>query len=180
VDECKPLARGMLKQLLDKGASANATFHRAIFILEANVGFVQIQTHLQQAVAAGAAGAGAGWVRARSGVAAGAEAVAGVATEEAPGAGTLDVSAVGRCKLKPAETRVESAWRQRLKLEFGEALSNFAFKSKLRRYSTVQRSLKDLVFQRWVDGRCEERSDTHKAVGAVDLFVPFLPLDRRG
>lgn len=29
-----------------------------------------------------------------------------------------------------------------------------------------------------MDSGCEERSDTHKAVGAVDLFVPFFPLDR--
>ena len=35
-------ARGMLKQLLDKGISENVTFHRALFVLEANVGHVQI------------------------------------------------------------------------------------------------------------------------------------------
>ena len=34
------------------------------------------------------------------------------------------------------------------------------------------------MFQRWSDDGCEERSDTLKAVGAVDLFAPFVPLDR--
>eukprot|EP00740_Mantoniella_antarctica_P023277 CAMPEP_0198679992 /NCGR_PEP_ID=MMETSP1468-20131203/3812_1 /TAXON_ID=1461545 /ORGANISM="Mantoniella sp, Strain CCMP1436" /LENGTH=121 /DNA_ID=CAMNT_0044419481 /DNA_START=303 /DNA_END=668 /DNA_ORIENTATION=+ len=31
-------ARGMLKQLLDKGTAANTTFYRAVFVLESNVG----------------------------------------------------------------------------------------------------------------------------------------------
>lgn len=31
----------------------NATFHRAVFVLEANVGFVQIRRHLQRADTAG-------------------------------------------------------------------------------------------------------------------------------
>ena len=44
--------------------------------------------------------------------------------------------------------------------------------------TAMQRSLRDLVFQRWLEGECEERSDTHKAVGAVDMFVPFFPLTR--
>ena len=38
----------MLKQMLEKGASAasDARFHDAVFILEANVGFVNIHEHL--------------------------------------------------------------------------------------------------------------------------------------
>jgi hypothetical protein len=56
---------------------------------------------------------------------------------------------------------------------------NLPFKFNLQRYiTTMQRSLRDLVFARWREGQCEERSDTHKAVGAVDLFVPFFPLNR--
>ena len=41
-------ARGMLKQLLDKGSHANATFHRAVFVMEANVGFTQIKRKLDE------------------------------------------------------------------------------------------------------------------------------------
>ena len=42
---------------------------------------------------------------------------------------------VGRCRLKRVETRVESAWFQRLKLGYDEPLSNFAFILNLRRYT---------------------------------------------
>ena len=45
--------------------------------------------------------------------------------------------------------------------------------------TATQRVLRDTVFKRWKDERCEEWSDTHKAVGSVDLFAPFLPLTRR-
>jgi len=44
-------------------------------------------------------------------------------------------TAVGRCRLKRVETRVESAWFQRLKLGYDEPLSNFAFILNLRRYT---------------------------------------------
>ena len=42
---------------------------------------------------------------------------------------------VGRCKLAPAETRVEGAWFQLLKLQNDKLLSSFAFNINLRRYS---------------------------------------------
>ena len=39
---------------------------------------------------------------------------------------------VGRCRLKPVESCVESAWSQRLKLKYDELLSNVAFNFILR------------------------------------------------
>jgi len=50
--------------------------------------------------------------------------------------GTLTVGE--RCKLKPIETRIESAWLQRSKLKYDEPVSEFAFKLNLRRYMTVE------------------------------------------
>jgi len=44
------------------------------------------------------------------------------------------VTLVERCKLKPVETRVETAWCQRLKLKYDELLSSFGFNFTLRRY----------------------------------------------
>ena len=44
----------------------------------------------------------------------------------------------------------------------------------------TQRFLRDLVFSRWADDRCEDLADTKKAVGAVDVFAPFTPLARDG
>jgi len=44
---------------------------------------------------------------------------------------------VRRCRLKPDETHVESAWFQRLKLNCNELLSNLAFNVNLRRYTTT-------------------------------------------
>ena len=44
----------------------------------------------------------------------------------------------------------------------------------------TQRFLRDLVFGRWADDRCEDLADTKKAVGAVDVFAPFTPLARDG
>jgi len=42
--------------------------------------------------------------------------------------------AVRRCRLKPDEPHVESAWCQRLKLNCAEQVSSFAFNLNLRRY----------------------------------------------
>ena len=42
----------------------------------------------------------------------------------------------------------------------------------------LQRKLRDGLFEKWRDDRCEDREDTLKAVGAIDVFVPFVPLDR--
>ena len=47
---------------------------------------------------------------------------------------------VGRRELKPVETRVESAWNQRLKLKYDKPVSELALKLKLRRYSTAANS----------------------------------------
>lgn len=43
----------------------------------------------------------------------------------------------------------------------------------------AQKELKDLVFERWQQQGCEERSDTMKMVGLVDFFLPFFPLERK-
>ncbi|KAK9830272.1 hypothetical protein WJX72_010727 [[Myrmecia] bisecta] len=42
----------------------------------------------------------------------------------------------------------------------------------------AQRVLKDLVFDIWQRGECEDRTDTLKMVGLIDFFLPFLPLER--
>jgi len=41
----------------------------------------------------------------------------------------MDTEKVRRCRLKPIKTRVESAWSQRLKLNYVEVLSSIAFSS---------------------------------------------------
>lgn len=43
---------------------------------------------------------------------------------------------------------------------------------------TAARSLKDLVFARWVSQRCEPRADSARALAAIDHFLPFYPLER--
>jgi len=52
-----------------------------------------------------------------------------------PAAAAVLDAAVRRCKLKCIETRVESAWFQRLKLSHNELLSSLAFNFNLRRCS---------------------------------------------
>jgi hypothetical protein len=103
-------ARGMLKQMLEHGSAGgegnpfdrNVTFSRSIFVLEANMGFMDVH----------------------------------------------DASAAtGR--------RVD-----------GDALV------------ALQRKLKDGLFEKWTKDGCEDREDTLKVVGAIDMFVPFVPLDR--
>ena len=42
----------------------------------------------------------------------------------------------------------------------------------------LQRKLKDGLFEKWTKDGCEDREDTLKVVGAIDMFVPFVPLDR--
>lgn len=42
----------------------------------------------------------------------------------------------------------------------------------------AQKILKDMLFSRWVNQGCEERVDTMKSVSLIDMFVPFLPLER--
>ncbi|KAL6766902.1 hypothetical protein ACKKBG_A37835 [Auxenochlorella protothecoides x Auxenochlorella symbiontica] len=41
----------------------------------------------------------------------------------------------------------------------------------------AQRVLKDLIFERWERQACEDRTDTLKMVGLVDIFLPFFPLE---
>ena len=50
---------------------------------------------------------------------------------------------VGRCRLKCVESTVESAWSQRLKVEYNEPLSSFAFNVNLRRYTAAMLALDD-------------------------------------
>ena len=44
----------------------------------------------------------------------------------------------------------------------------------------LQRKLKDGLFEKWTKDGCEDREDTLKVVGAIDMFVPFVPLRSRG
>jgi hypothetical protein len=113
-------ARGMLKQLLAKGANGNATFHRSVFVLEANLGFVEINRRVRKGLSNTGQNNNGG----------------------------------GDAELGDSELGVDEL-------------------------TATQRTLRDTVFKRWKDERCEEWSDTHKAVGSVDLFAPFLPLTKK-
>ena len=103
-------ARGMLKQMLEHGSAGgegnpfdrNVTFARSIFVLEANMGFMDVH----------------------------------------------DASAANGRRVG------------------GDALV------------ALQRKLKDGLFEKWTKDGCEDREDTLKVVGAIDMFVPFVPLDR--
>jgi hypothetical protein len=53
----------------------------------------------------------------------------------------VQLMTVGRCKLKPVETRVESAWFQLLKLEYHKLLSMVTINFNLRRYMTGEGAL---------------------------------------
>ena len=92
----------MLRQLLDKGLTANSSFTRSIIVLEANVGTLHMYKLLSEA---------------------------------------------------PSR----------------EALSA----------ETAQRVLKDVLYNKWLKDGCEELVDTQKTLSLVDLYVPFLPLERR-
>jgi len=79
---------------------------------------------------------------------------------------------VGRCKLKPVETRVESAWFQRLKLKYDTPVSEFAFKFKLRRYKWVDKMKAVITVEAfaWLVGPCEVvPRDTDGVMAAVKL-----------
>lgn len=108
-------ARGVLRQLLEKGARDAAEFKKTIFVLEANAGFATIKKTLDE--------------------------------EDATSSRTDS----------PDATLLSSAATTK-----------------------TQRFLRDLVFSRWADDACEDLADTKKAVGAVDVFVPFTPLTRDG
>ena len=111
-------ARGVLKQLLDKGRDAEVAFHRSVFVLEANVGFVKIKKTLDE--------------------------------------------------------------REKTTREPPEDTSHFSDASLTADEMTrAQRTLRDVVFERWASEGCEDRWDTAKAVGAVDHFAPFSPMTRR-
>lgn len=163
-------ARGMLKQLLDKGAAANATFHRAVFVLESNVGFVQIHSHLRELSAASES------KECRANGDGVASATCSAETHRGGGGNGGEGRGGGEGEATYDQGREGGAQ---------EARANEGDKGGVRRggagevdVTAMQRLLRDLVFKRWSDKQCEDRSDTHKAVGAVDLFVPFVPLDR--
>jgi hypothetical protein len=44
---------------------------------------------------------------------------------------------------------------------------------------TAQRALKDILYNKWLQDGCEEAVDTQKTLSLIDLYVPFLPLERR-
>ena len=100
-DKVDCASRGVLRQLLDKGATGNATFTRSIVVLEANIG----SAHMYKLLSA-------------------------------------------------APSR--------------EALSA----------EVAQRTLKDLLYERWLRDGCEEPVDTQKTLSLIDMYVPFLPLER--
>ena len=113
-------ARGVLKQLLDKGRDAEVAFHRSVFVLEANVGFVKIKKTLDERT------------------------------------------------------------REKTTREDDTRTSHFSDASLTADEMTrAQRTLRDVVFERWASEGCEDRWDTAKAVGAVDHFAPFSPMTRR-
>lgn len=120
-DKMGCLARGMLRQLLEKGSGDDAEFKNAIFVLEANAGFLTIKKTLDE------------------------ETKRGLSTE------------------------TEES-------EFSESSSQ-PLVSPLATTKT-QRFLRDLVFSKWAEEKCEDIADTKKAVGAVDVFAPFFPLTK--
>jgi hypothetical protein len=101
-DKVDCASRGMLRQLLDKGATANFSFTRSIVVLEANTG----SAHMYKLLSAAAS-------------------------------------------------------RAELSAE------------------TAQRALKDILYNKWLQDGCEELVDTQKTLSLIDLYVPFLPLERR-
>lgn len=117
-DKLRCSSRGLLRQLLDKGGTANFSFARSIVVLEANTGSAHLHKLLQ-----------------------------------------------------------EAGSRSRLTAEL------------------AQRSLKDVVFSAWSGDGCETAvvrdsvrdlrssldtsQDSQKTLSLVNLFLPFLPLERR-
>ena len=115
------LARGMLRQLLEKGSGDDAEFKNAIFVLEANAGFLTIKK-------------------------------------------TLDEETRRGLRFIDAEESVDDTTTSPL-------VSPLAT-------TKTQRFLRDLVFSKWAEEKCEDIADTKKAVGAVDVFAPFFPLTK--
>jgi hypothetical protein len=95
-------SRGLFKQLVERGETDDAEFHKTIVVLEANVGWLQTLVMLS-----------------------------------------------------------DGAGREKIAMELAE------------------RSLKDALFEKWVEQGCEERVDTTKALSMINMFVPFLPLERQ-
>jgi hypothetical protein len=121
-DKMGCLARGMLRQLLEKGSGDDAEFKNAIFVLEANAGFLTIKKTLDE--------------------------------ETKRGLSFIDAE----------ESEFETESSQPL-------VSPLAT-------TKTQRFLRDLVFSKWAEEKCEDIADTKKAVGAVDVFAPFFPLTK--
>lgn len=120
-DKMGCLARGMLRQLLEKGSGDDAEFKNSIFVLEANAGFLTIKKTLDE--------------------------------ETQRGLSFID-----------AEESVDDTTPSPL-------VSPLAT-------TKTQRFLRDLVFSKWAEEKCEDIADTKKAVGAVDVFAPFFPLTK--
>jgi hypothetical protein len=114
-------ARGMLRQLLEKGSGDDAEFKNAIFVLEANAGFLTIKK-------------------------------------------TLDEERKRGLRFIDAEASVDDTTASPL-------VSPSAT-------TKTQRFLRDLVFSKWAEEKCEDIADTKKAIGAVDVFAPFFPLTK--
>jgi hypothetical protein len=121
-DKMGCLARGMLRQLLEKGSGDDAEFKNSIFVLEANAGFLTIKKTLDE--------------------------------ETQRGLSFIDAE----------ESEFETESSQPL-------VSPLAT-------TKTQRFLRDLVFSKWAEEKCEDIADTKKAVGAVDVFAPFFPLTK--
>jgi len=69
------------------------------------------------------------------------------------------------------EANVGSSYMHRL---LSEASSREALSAE-----TAQRLLKDVLYNKWLQDGCEEPVDTQKTLSLIDMYVPFLPLERR-
>jgi len=75
---------------------------------------------------------------------------------------------VGRCMLKPVDTRVESAWVQLLKLIYDKLLSTDAFNSHLRRCIPGDAALPETFRELHTQyGALRQSGAKHKATRAV-------------
>ena len=135
-------ARGMVRQLLEKGHDDTSQFKNSVFILEANAGFTEIKKNLD----------------AEMKNIEDSETIR--RTEDARDVSTGGDSNIGRTG---DGTRTEPTVTTTLSPSVT---------------TNTQRFLRDLVFSRWADDGCETLVDTKKAVGAIDVFAPFLPLTR--
>jgi len=135
-------ARGMLRQLLEKGSRDETEFKKSIFVLEANAGFLTIKKTLDEETKRGFR----------------------VETEDSEEESESETD---------SESESDDTRGRRQTLD--DTLPHTVSPSTT---TKTQRFLRDLVFSRWAEEKCEDLADTKKAVGAVDVFAPFFPLTK--